>query len=491
VTLRSLHAVGDPVSYNNPDGMRRTKIVCTLGPSTTSAEIIETMVEIGMNVARINFSHGDHEEHLGRIERVRTAGEKLGQPVAVLGDLAGPKIRAGDLPEPVELTAGSEVRMAHEDRAEGAIIPVTYEHLAEDLAPGDCVLLDDGLLELECIGTGEGVVSFRVVRGGWLKPNKGLNMPGVALQAPSLTPKDLEDLEFALDQEVEYVGLSFVRSRADVSELRKRVDGRALVVAKIEMARALEDLEGIVAETDMVMVARGDLGVELPFERVPMAQKRIVHLANFYCRPVITATQMLESMIESPRPTRAEASDVANAIFDGTDAVMLSGETTIGRHPLEALRAMVRISGEIEGSGVLRGGPSYDTADGQQRAGATDREHAVARATVGAADELDAPAIIVITRSGFTARLVSSYRPTVPIFAVTTDEFTYRQLTSVWGVQPVVAHQEEVSYESLTNFGREAVIRAGIGRPDESVVVTAGYPFHMSGSTNTMRVEKL
>jgi len=471
--------------------MRRTKIVCTLGPSTTSAETIEAMVETGMNVARMNLSHGTHEEHAGRIERVRAAAAKLGKPVAILADLAGPKIRVGDLPEPIELVVDATVRMAFDEVAEGEVIPVTYEHLAEDLGPGDRVLLDDGLLELECTGSDGDVAEFRVVRGGLLKPNKGLNMPDATLQAPSLTEKDLEDLEFALEQEVELVGLSFVRSRGDVADLKKRVDGRALVVAKIEMARALDDLEGIVQETDMVMVARGDLGVELPFERVPMAQKRIVHLANFYCRPVITATQMLESMIESPRPTRAEASDVANAIIDGTDAIMLSGETTIGKYPLEAVRAMVRIAHEIEGSGVMTGGPSYDTADGTERGGATDREHAVARATVGAAAELGAPAIIVITRSGFSARLVSSYRPVVPIFAVTTDEFTYRQLTSVWGVYPLFAQQEEVSYESLTNFGREAVVRLGTGQPEESVVVTAGYPFHMSGSTNTMRVEKL
>jgi pyruvate kinase len=475
--------------------MLRTKIVCTLGPATSSAEIIREMVEVGMNVARINLSHGSYDEHRERISRVREAARELGKPVGILADLAGPKIRVGDLPEPIELVNDAEVRMAHEGRATGDVIPVTYEHLAVDLSRGDRVLLDDGLLELECMDTSGDSVTFRVVRGGLLKPKKGLNMPGVALQAPSLTEKDLRDLEFALEEQVEFVGLSFVRTALDVVDLKERIQGRALVVAKIEMAKALEDLEGIIAVTDMVMVARGDLGVELPFEQVPLAQKRIVQLSNFYCRPVITATQMLESMIEHPLPTRAEASDVANAIIDGTDAVMLSGETTVGKYPLKALAAMTRIASEIESSGVLTAGPSYDTqfigGDGEERGGATVREHAVAAASVDSAHLLDAPAIIVITRSGFSARLVSSYRPGAPVFAVTTDDFTYRQMAVVWGVRPIVAKQEEVSYESLTDFGRSAVMESEAGQKGESVVVTAGYPFHTSGSTNTMRVEVL
>ncbi len=266
----------------------------------------------------------------------------------------------------------------------------------------------------------------------------------------------------------------------------------ALVVAKIEMARVLDALDAIIAAADAVMVARGDLGVELPFEMVSLAQKRIVRIANAYGRPVITATQMLESMIENPRPTRAEASDVANAILDGTDAIMLSGETAVGKYPFASLDAMVRITREIESSGVRDRGPIYDTiVDTHPRGGATDREHAVASATVESSRRVNASAVIVITRSGRSARLVSSYRPPVPIFCVCTDERTYRQMSAVWGVWPVLAVDQEVTYDALTDFGKRAVIESGVGEAGESIVVTSGYPFHTSGSTNTMRVEML
>ena len=445
-----------------------------------------------MNVARINMSHGHHAGHAELIGHLRAAAEDLDRPLAILADLAGPKIRVGDLPEPLDLSPGDGVVIAAEGDAEDGDVSTTYAHLAEDLQAGDRILLDDGLIELECTEILGRRAVFQVVRGGLLRSNKGINLPGVELQAPSLTEKDLGDLEFALGEGVEYVGLSFVRRGSDVRELKARVGDRALTVAKIELARALDALEAIIGESDAVMVARGDLGVELPFEQVPLAQKRIVHLANFYGRPVITATQMLESMIENPRPTRAEASDVANAILDGTDAVMLSGETAVGKYPLESLEALVRIAGEIERSGVLERGPAYDTVTFHQaRGGATDREHAVASATVESARQVHAPALIVITRSGFSARLVSSYRPTVPLFAVCTDEHTYRQLSAVWGVWPVLARDQEVSYDSLTEFGKRAVSSEGVGRPGDTVVVTAGYPFHTSGSTNTMRVEML
>jgi len=325
-----------------------------------------------------------------------------------------------------------------------------------------------------------------------LKSRKGINLPDVQVRVPSLTEKDVADLAFAMDVGVEYVGLSFVRKPHDVIDLKERVNGRALVVAKIEKVEALKAIEEIMPETDAVMVARGDLGVELPFERVPLAQKRIIQLANYYGRPVITATQMLESMIESPRPTRAEASDVANAILDGTDAVMLSGETAVGDYPLQALGAIVRIATEIERSGVLERGPRYLTRPGvKARGGASPREHAVAAATVDAARRVVAPAILVFTRSGFSARLVSSYRPPVPIFAVTTDPCTYRQLAAVWGVRPVLAEVAEVTYDGLMAVGRQQVLASGLAEPGASVVVTAGFPFHRSGTTNTMRLERL
>jgi pyruvate kinase len=369
---------------------------------------------------------------------------------------------------------------------------MSYPPLAKEIEPGQAVLLDDGLLELRCVATEGDKTRLEVIRGGTLKSRKGINLPAVELNAPSLTEKDLSDLDFALEMGVEFVGLSFVRRPQDVVDLKARVDGKALVVAKVEKVQALRAIEEILPETDAVMVARGDLGVELPFERVPLAQKRIIQAANFYGRPVITATQMLESMIEYPRPTRAEASDVANAILDGTDAVMLSGETAVGRYPLKALEAIVRIAREIERSGVLERGPRYLTRSPlSARGGATAREHAVAAATVDAARQVSAPAIIVITRSGFSARLVSSYRPSVPVFAVTTEERTYRQLAAVWGVRPVRSEVKEISYEALTQVGRASILESGVGDPGASVVVTSGFPFQRSGTTNTMRLEVL
>jgi len=472
--------------------MARTKVVCTLGPASSSREVIGDLVAAGMSMARINMSHGSQATHRTTIERVREASDAAGRSVPILVDLAGPKIRVGDLVAPVELTVGSTVTFAPAGFAEGADIPVTYEHLAEDVGPGDPIMVDDGLLELRGVSSEGHRLVAEVIKGGRLKQRKGINIPAAEVKAPSLTEKDLADLDFALEMEAEYISLSFVRRPADVADLKERVDGRALVVAKIEKAQALEAIEEILQVSDAVMVARGDLGVELPFERVPMAQKRIIQLSNYYARPVITATQMLESMIEAPRPTRAEVSDVANAILDGTDAVMLSGETAVGKFPVQAVAAMVSIARELEDSGVLDTGPSYDAgvaADG--RRGASAREHAVAAASVASAEQLDAPALIVITRSGFSARLLSSYRPTLPIYAVTTDPRTVSQLSAVWGVEPFLAVDEELNYEALTEFGKRRVLESGIGRPGDSVVVTAGFPFHTSGSTNTMRVEKL
>ena len=472
--------------------MLRTKVVCTLGPSSSDPETVLAMVQGGMNLARINMSHGSRDDHRRSIETVRDACSKVGRPVAVLVDLAGPKIRVGELDEPIELARGSTVTLAPEATARPGEIPTTYAPLADEIRTNDSVLIDDGLLELRCSGTEGDRTFLEVLRGGLLKSRKGINLPSVNVKAPSLTEKDLDDLEFALEMGVEYLGLSFVRTPEDVVDLKQRVAGRALVVAKVEKVQALQAIEEILAETDAVMVARGDLGVELPFERVPLAQKRIIQLANYYGRPVITATQMLESMIENARPTRAEASDVANAILDGSDAVMLSGETAVGQYPLQAVEAIGRIATEIERSGFLERGPRYLTRPGMwTRSGASRREHAVAAATVNAARQISAPAIVVITRSGFSARLVSSYRPPVPVFAVTTEPATYRQLAAVWGVHPVLATDVEVTYEALSAYGRRAVVESGVGEVGASVAITAGFPFHESGSTNNMRLDRL
>ena len=445
-----------------------------------------------MNLARVNMSHGSRDDHRLAIDAVRAAAVEVGRPVAVLVDLAGPKIRVGELDQAITLVQGESVVMAPEGDAGAGEISTTYAPLASEIKPRDVVLLDDGLMELRCTGTDGDRTHLEVVRGGLLKSRKGINLPNVEVKAPSLTEKDLSDLNFALEEEVEYIGLSFVRRPEDVIDLKRRIAGRALVVAKIEKVQALREIEEILSETDAVMVARGDLGVELPFERVPLAQKRIIQLANYYGRPVITATQMLESMIENPLPTRAEASDVANAILDGSDAVMLSGEAAVGKYPLQALAALVQIATEIERSGFLERGPRYLTRPGlRTRGGASPREHAVAAATVNSARQIGAPAIIVITRSGFSARLVSSYRPAVPVFAVTTDRATYRQLAAVWGVRPVWAEEVDVTYDALSEYGKQAVRDSGVGEAGASIPITAGIPFHESGSTNTMRLDHL
>jgi pyruvate kinase len=471
----------------------RTKFVCTLGPATESPEAIRTLVDAGLNVARVNMSHGSAEDHLEVIDRVRRAAGDADRPVAVLADLAGPKIRVGELESSRVLEEGQTVSLAPEAEAEDDEIPTTWPSLAAELEVGNRVLMDDGLLELVFEEREGNRARLRVVRGGELKSRKGINLPEVDLRAPAMTEKDLEDLEVLLEAGVDYLGLSFVRRAADVKALQERVDGQALVVAKIEKARALECIEEILVEADAVMVARGDLGVELPFEEVPLAQKRIIRLANHYGRPVITATQMLESMTDYPRPTRAEASDVANAILDGTDAVMLSGETAVGAYPRQSLEALVRIATEIEESGVMEEGPRYTGLAGSvtRRSGASGREHAVASASVDAARQLRSPALLVITRSGFSARLVSSYRPPIPVFAVCTDPRTYRQLAAVYGVVPLLSRLEEVTYDDLTQFGLRCIREQGLGRPGSAVVVTAGFPFHEPGSTNTMRVEEL
>jgi pyruvate kinase len=481
-----------PSGPSAPGPMLRTKIICSLGPASSSPETVLAMVERGMCMARIGMSHGVHGDHRKLIEAVRAAAERVRRPVAVLVDLAGPKIRVGELAEPMHLTVGQVVIMAPSASARPGEIPTTYAPLAEEIEPGQGVLLDDGLLELVCTGTDGDRVHLEVVRGGPLQRGKGINLPDVNVRAPSLTEKDLADLDFALEMGVEYVALSFVRKAGDVTDLKKRVGGRALVVAKIEKVQALQAIEEILPETDAVMVARGDLGVELPFERVPLAQKRIIQLANYYARPVITATQMLESMIENPRPTRAEASDVANAILDGTDGLLLTGETTVGAYPVQAVDALARIAREIERSGVLERGPRYLTTPGiRARGGASSREHAVAAATVDAVRNVSAPAILVFTRSGFSARLVSSYRPPVPVFAVTTEPLTYRQLAAVWGVVPVLADRGEATYEGFMDVGRDAIFRSAAGDPGATVVVTAGFPFQLAGTANTMRVERL
>jgi pyruvate kinase len=469
---------------------RRTKIVCTLGPASWSPERVAALIAAGMDVARINFSHGTQERHAETIRNVREASRAAGRPIAILGDLQGPKIRVGVLPaEGVELTSGDAVTFAPEGEQHGDELPTTYAQLAGDVDVGDVVLLADGLMELIVEDVFDQRVRMRVIHGGTLTSNKGINLPGVRVSAPSLTEKDLRDLEFALEQKLDYVALSFVRSAEDVLDLVRRIpeDG-PLIVVKVEKGHALENLEAILSASAAAMVARGDLGVELPFEKVPLAQKRMIQMANLSARPVITATQMLESMIENPRPTRAEASDVANAIIDGTDAVMLSAETATGKFPVQAVQSMVRIAQEIEDSHVMDAGPHYDMPITISSDGHTPTERAVAGATVEAVRRLRAPVIVTFTSSGSTARVVSSFRPPVPILAITDTERTYNQLALVWGTIPVLC-SSEASFEEMMAYARSEVVSRGLCSPGDRMVVTAGYPIHVRGTTNLLQVE--
>jgi pyruvate kinase len=442
-----------------------------------------------MDVARVNFSHGTLESHARTIAIVRQEADRAGRPVAILGDLQGPKIRVGALPAPVELVSGDTITFAPEGMEAPGELPTTYPQLASDLEEGDIVLLADGLMELLVEDVSAPRVRMRVIHGGTLTSHKGINLPGVKMSVPSLTEKDIRDLQFALEQNLDYIALSFVREAQDVLDLRSRIpEGGPPVVVKVEKGMALENLPSILEVSAAAMVARGDLGVELPFERVPLAQKRMIQLCNLSSRPVITATQMLESMIENPRPTRAEASDVANAIIDGTDAVMLSAETASGRFPVEAVKSMVRIAEEIERSHILDAGPRYDFPVEAQHRGYTSTEWAIAAATVEAVRRISAPLVVTFTQTGFTARVVSSFRPPVPILALTDSRRTYNQLALVWGVIPLLA-APRISFLEMLTVARATAVERGLALPGQRFVITTGMPMHTAGTTNTLHVE--
>ncbi len=462
----------------------RTKIVGTLGPSSNTAESIRALVEAGLDVARINFSHGTHEQHARTIATVRDVSAAVGRPVAILGDLQGPRIRIGDLPAPRELEAGMSLVLVPEHLAGDGDIPVTYDELGNDVLAGNRILVNDGLIELLVTAVEGARVTATVVHGGPLSSHKGMNLPGIAVSAPSITDKDKADIAFAVANDLDALALSFVRRADDIESLRSLIPKTILVVAKIEKDVALFNIEEILRASDAVMVARGDLGVELPFEEVPIAQKNIIALANRMGRPVITATQMLESMIENPRPTRAEASDVANAILDGTDCVMLSAETAAGAYPRLAVEAMRRIIHEIE------------THPRSLNAGRVERrvlsgvntEEAIAAATVAAVRMLDAPLVVVFTKSGFTARIVASHRPSVPILALTDEPRVCRQLSLVWGVIPRLVPTAR-GYDHMVAMALREALDLGLVTKGDRVLVTAGVPFDVPGTTNLLKVE--
>jgi len=483
-----------------PTSVRRTKIVATLGPAWCEPHQITALLDAGVNVVRINASHATSEIRAHWIGELQNIMKQRAESCAILVDLQGPRIRVGTLPEPLRLEAGQRVVFAPEADARAGEIPTTYDDLAADVHVGARILLDDGLLALEVTGVRDHRVEAVVHYGGELKSHKGMNLPGLEVSAPALTEKDLEDVRQAVALGVDYIALSFVRRREDMEELRRLVPRHTKLIAKIEKDTALRNLCGILDASDAIMVARGDLGVELPFEEVPLMQKQIIREAGLHGKPVITATQMLESMIQAPRPTRAEASDVANAILDGTDAVMLSAETAVGRYPLEAVRAMDRIAREMEMQRQGRG-VTLDAALGRRasegvllpnhepgQGGPVRTEDAIAVAVCAAAEMLSAPVILCFTSSGFTARKVATCRPGVPVFACTPEPETFRQLSLVWGVTSALI-QHSTDYDAMLAVARRHILERGLARPGERLVVTAGVPFDMPGTTNLLKIE--
>ncbi len=470
--------------------MRKAKIVCTLGPSSRSEAVLERLIGAGVDVVRLNFSHGTQAEHAEAVRMVREVSGRLGRPVAILQDLQGPRIRVGALGAPIELEAGGRLTLTTRQVAGTPdVAPTTYAGLPGDVGPGDRLLLDDGRMELRVLEAGETDVRCEVVVGGSLKSHKGINLPGVRVSAPSLTEKDRDDLAFGIQLGVDYVALSFVRDPADVREVQEMVRQAGAdipVIAKLERAEAVEKLEAILEVSAGVMVARGDLGVELSPEAVPVVQKRMISAANEAGVLVITATQMLESMTDSPRPTRAEASDVANAIFDGTDAVMLSGETAVGRYPVETVSMMARIVETAEAN-MLREVPIRRRSENRDSLSFPD---AVGHAASTAAEDIQAKAIVAFTQSGATARLISKRRPRTPIIAFTPHEHVWRQLCLCWGTQPRLMDLVEDTDRMVAEVEERLMVEGGVEVGD-TLVLLSGAPVTARAETNMLKLHRV
>jgi pyruvate kinase len=472
--------------------MRRAKIIATLGPATDSETTVRQLIEAGVNAFRLNFSHGSHADHRRRVEMVRRVMAEMDMPVAIIQDLSGPKLRTGPLRNggPVELKDGTSVLLTNRS-VEGTteVIPVTYPYLTEDVPSGSRILMDDGRIELEAMGVEGGDLRCYVRHGDLLAERKGVNFPGVPLRIYAPTEKDRADLALGLSLDVDYVALSFVRRAQDVHELKRLMSERGKevpVIAKIEKPEALGELSAILEASDGVMVARGDLGVEMLPEQVPILQKQIVEQANRGDSLVIIATQMLESMMHNPRPTRAEASDVANAVIDGADAVMLSGETAVGEFPVEAVRMMARIIGEAERSG-RRG----DRAGGREKRRATPTyAHAISHAAREIAHDMDLKAIVAFTQSGFTARLIAKDRPRVPIIAVTPNEHVWRQLGLLWGVSPRCCPFVQ-STDAMIHIVEEDLVAQGWLKKGDLIVVMGGMPVTTRSQTNFLKIHQV
>jgi pyruvate kinase len=475
---------------------RRAKIVATIGPASKDREMLRKLIAAGMDVARLNFSHGTHEDHQSVYEHLRALSEELDKPITILLDLQGPKIRIGEIEGgKVELVKGQQLTLTTEKSpGNKQVVSVDYPGLLDRLDIGSHILLDDGNLELEVVAKNAGKtdhqVETRVLVGGTLKSHKGVNLPGVELDIPALTQKDIDDLSFGLELGVDAVAVSFVRRAEDINQVREIIYqltsrqrpqewSSPLLIAKLERPAALDNLEAIIAAADGVMVARGDLGVEMPPEAVPIAQKRIIELANLKAKIVITATQMLESMINQPRPTRAEASDVANAIFDGTDAVMLSGETAVGRYPLEAITVMsnivLRAEEHITRWGRWAGLPEAGVCD--------DDTYFMTKAAIALAQDRNVTALAAFTESGRTARMLSKGRAIVPILACTPNEDTYRRMNLYWGVKPIRVPRV-ASIDEMLQAVEPALLNAYPLKPGQQVVLTFGYPVQQRRPTN-------
>jgi pyruvate kinase len=462
--------------------LKRTKIIATIGPASSSPAIIAKLIRAGMNAARLNFSHGERKDHKRRIRMIRQAAAKAGKQIALIQDLQGPKLRVGNMTDDaVALKRGNEVTLSTRNvLGTSKMISVTYPRLKKDLKVGNTILLDDGRLGLRVIKSVAAGLTCRVVRGGVLKSHKGMNFPDARLTLPSLSHKDKEDLLFGIEQGVDYIALSFVRTAEDILRARHFIQSRGAdipIIAKIEKPEAIRNLDEIIIASDGIMVARGDLGVEMSPEQVPLLQKRIIMACAEAEKPVITATQMLESMIENPLPTRAEASDVANAILDGSDCVMLSGETAVGNYPVQAVEFMTKIALSAE--------PSLPPRPPELEIHRT--EESIAHAACRAVEELPARAIVTFTQTGAMALLVSKHKPVVPIIAATPDERVARKMSLYWGVMPVIMKARRTTDDMIAAV-ENAMLKQKLIKAGDMIVLTAGVPVGVAGTTNTMKI---
>jgi pyruvate kinase len=475
--------------------MRRTKIVATIGPSSNSEECIRTLIFEGMNVARINFSHGAHKQHKQTIRRIRKVSQALGKDVGTMVDLQGPKIRTGKLAEggTVQLVHGAEICITTRDVGGSAeIVSTTYASLPEDVKSGDHIFISDGTLELEVERVEGSDTHCRVLHGGYLGEHKGINLPGVDISAPSLTEKDVEDLEFALTLPIDFIALSFVRTGDDVRDLKRRIEesGKTVaVIAKLERPEALENLDDILEVTDCAMLARGDLGVEVPMHVLPQIQKQVLGQCNDLGVPVITATQMMESMIACVRPTRAEVADVANAIYDGTDALMLSAETASGAYPVEAVRAMAEVATSADEATLAS--PTHERMSRQRgshiREGQAAFGDAIGQAVCRTAEVVGARCVVTFTKMGFTANLIGRYRPNVPIYSITLSEEARRRCSIIWGVDAIMSIRSAPT-DKLAKIVDEALLSGGFAEKGDIVVLAGGTPLAIRTRTNMLKL---